>query len=126
MKKKPVVKEYLKCTLTNAEKLAVGEGLARAQQKLRAKQEELKEVQAQVKAEIAKVEADIGLQSSTLANGYEYRNVDCEVRFHDPKQGMKTLVRLDTGEMLQPTRMNSDECQVHLFEQAIEEEEQPA
>ena len=107
-KKKPVTKEYLKCILTDSEKLAVGEGLARAQQKLRSEQDRLKEVQTHIKAEIAKIEAEIGLTSGTLANGYEYRNVEC------------------AGEVLQPTRMSNDECQVHLFEQEVEEEEQPA
>ena len=112
-KKKPVTKEYLKCILTDSEKLAVRNWERKlawdeTRRELRSEQDRLKEVQTHIKAEIAKIEAEIGLTSGTLANGYEYRNVEC------------------AGEVLQPTRMSNDECQVHLFEQEVEEEEQPA
>jgi flagellar motor switch protein FliM len=50
----------------------------------------------------------------------EDRSTDCIVKFHDPSLGFKTIVRLDTGEVIRTEAMSDDERQDNLFEEVDE------
>jgi hypothetical protein len=45
----------------------------------------------------------------------EERMVSCAVRFHTPCEGMKRIIRMDTGEMVREESMTSSEKQLNLF-----------
>jgi hypothetical protein len=50
----------------------------------------------------------------------EDRDIDCLAKFHDPQIGFKTIVRLDTGEIVKTEPMTDDERQDNLFEEVDE------
>lgn len=54
------------------------------------------------------------LARAIRANG-EFRPVDCEWLMHRPNDGFKTLVRADTGEIVQTEPMGQHELQDELF-----------
>lgn len=62
-------------------------------------------------------EKDEFIQKSTLAilDGNEEREVECEVRYHQPQEGIKTIIRKDTGEEWTED-MTADELQEELFD----------
>jgi hypothetical protein len=43
------------------------------------------------------------------------REIECVVEFHKPKQGVKTIIRLDTGEVVREQQMSGGELQEKLF-----------
>ncbi|MDR3799709.1 MAG: hypothetical protein P4K93_16265, partial [Terracidiphilus sp.] len=50
-----------------------------------------------------------------IGNRVEKRMVRCAVQFHTPCEGMKRVVRLDTGEMVREEPMTDSEKQLNLF-----------
>lgn len=59
-----------------------------------------KSVTSQCTAEINAAEAACGVLSNQVADGYEHREVDCEVIFNQPAQGKKTIIRKDSNTLV--------------------------
>jgi hypothetical protein len=53
-----------------------------------------------------------------VASGYEIREVECEVKYHKPEQGKKTIIRKDNNSKI-IEKMTSEEW--NLFNQEQEE-----
>lgn len=53
--------------------------------------------------------------SKAIRERAEMRMVVCAVQFHRPSEGMKRIVRTDTGEVLCEEPMTDGEKQLHLF-----------
>jgi len=70
--------------------------------------EEKKSVVSQYKSQIDALDAELSGISSKVANGYEMRKVECEIKYHLPEQGKKTIIRKDTGEKM-IEKMTSEE-----------------
>ena len=109
------VSEYLRYAFSEEETKAIAKDLALAvTRKIRA-EEEQKSAQAQFKQRIESEIATIGRLSNNINMGWEMRQIDCLVNFHAPKQGLKTIVRLDTGEVVREQKMQGSELQENLF-----------
>ena len=78
-------------------------------------EEEKKAVNSEFKFKTDMLKAEINLLSTKISNGYEMREVDCEVRYHEPESGIKLLIRTDTGEAW-TEKMTHEEW--NLFNQA--------
>ncbi len=117
--------EYLRYDFTPEEFLEHCRKLSRVNQELARFEEEKKRITASLASDQKDKQASVSAQSSLVSNGYEYRNVNCEIRFHDPEKGKKTLVRLDTGEVVKTSFMDGAEMQEPLFETPKAEEDNP-
>lgn len=84
--------------------------------------EEKKAVNSDFKARADMYVAEINLLSGKISNGFESRLTECELKYHFPNDGDKTITRLDTLESW-TERMDSDEW--NLFNQALDSEPQP-
>lgn len=112
------ISEYLKYEFTTEERLVLADELGRANRNLDALKLRKAEVTKRIGSEIAEAESTVNGLSNKVVDGYEYRNIDCEVRFDVPRRGMKTIVRLDTSEIVAEKRMSDEENQMVLkFEQ---------
>jgi hypothetical protein len=85
------------------------------------KTKELKQVTEEKKAsnstytvKINGIKKDCDLLSNQVSDGFEYRAIACEVEYHKPLQGQKTLTRTDTGEVFTESM---DEEDWNLFNQ---------
>lgn len=113
----------LRCEFTDVELLAQGKTLAELSRQAGQLEEEKKRITDDYKARLSGVEADISIFANNIRTGYEFRNVDCTVRLHDPVSGKKRTVRNDTGDDVFIQDMNPDEMQEMLdFEKAQESE----
>lgn len=56
-----------------------------------------KSVTSQCTAEINAAESACAVLSNQVADGYEHREVDCEVIFNQPANGKKTIIRKDSN-----------------------------
>jgi hypothetical protein len=62
--------------------------------------EEKKSVTSQWAAKINEAKASCNNLSFKVADGYEHREVDCEVIFNQPDQGKKTIIRKDSNSLV--------------------------
>jgi uncharacterized FlaG/YvyC family protein len=108
-----IVKEYLKCLLTEKEKTELSAKIAKAISDRSHTEARLKEVSASLKADIAKLDAEISETALQINNGYEYRNVECRMD-KDYRLGTITVTRLDTGEVIRERPMTGEERQMKL------------
>ena len=101
---------YIRCDLTEAERSEATKELSRAiDAKDRADQEKAA-VAADMKSRIERAIADIGRWNRTVRDGYEMRNVDCQV-VYDFTEGVVRTVRTDSGEELESRKMRQEERQ---------------
>ena len=63
---------------------------------------------------VGKLESTISDLTRKLCEGWEYRDIKCKVLWNSPREGIKTLVRLDTGEEVAQEEMTFDEKQESL------------
>lgn len=120
-------KEYLRYDFTDAEKLANAQELGRHVQELRAIERRKAEVTAELSLSVKHKTGLVDEISTQVTNGYIYRDVDCEVHMDTPGDGMKTVIRLDTGENVSVERMSESERQMVLhFYEVLEEKDKAA
>lgn len=91
-----------------------GKTMAHLSSELSDLEEEKKAVASDFKAKIEAKKASISLMGNHINNGYEYREVECEVTMNDPTPGMKTVVRKDTNEVVETIPMESYEMQFKI------------
>jgi len=103
-----VVRQSLKCLLTDEEKQAKAGELAMATTSLEEKEDEKAEVSASFNAAIKELKARCGRVATVVTNGYEYREVECEIE-HDYKDGTITTIRRDTMEVVGQRSMTTEE-----------------
>lgn len=104
----------LRVLFTDKERLELGKQLAEESQKLEQIADDKKTVVADFKSRQTAAEAKIASLSQQVANGYQVKEVKCEMRFDTPEAGKKTLVRLDTSETVEVADMLDIEKQQQL------------
>lgn len=108
-------KHWLRCNLTDEEKLAAGKTQAdKAIEKI-ALENDAKRVGTDFKAKISAVEADLQVLANKISSGYEHRNVVCTEFLGDPEPDKKRIVRDDTGEQVAVHEMSTSELQRELL-----------
>lgn len=110
---------YLRYDFTAPEIHDLSLKLANKTQEKASLESEKKSVTAQYASQISSCVADISSLSNKVANGYEMRKVECEIKYHLPEQGRKTIIRKDTGEK-SVEKMTSEEW--NLWNQYSEEQ----
>lgn len=109
--------EFLKYTFTEAELKEKSTQLALECRNLEEVENEKKQVVADFKSKIEGHNATISRLSNHINSGYEYKNVECEVKMNTPKNGKKTTIRLDTNEKLRVEDMTQEEKQEKIFDE---------
>lgn len=110
--KKNVVEE-LPCPLTDEETLEMSSKLAGLHQQKLEVEGKKKEAVNDFGVRIKKIDAEVHLLSNNIYSGKETRNVECRMDYDWPA-GKKTLVRLDTGEVVREEVISDFERQQHM------------
>lgn len=108
------IDQNLRCALTDHDKIRIADHLARTLQELEQVNDELDGIKADFKGRIEGLEKSSKKSRQILVQGFEFKWVTCKVLYNDPKNGDKTLIRLDTGEVVRIEEMNYGECQENL------------
>lgn len=103
-------KAHLPCKLTQKEIYEAGKSLADALKRKSECEVRLESFKQQVKAEITTAEGEASKFQGLVASEIEYRMVEVEARF-DFKAGRKTIIRMDTGEIIRTENITEDERQ---------------
>jgi hypothetical protein len=109
--------EFLRYDFSEEEIRDRSKKLALSVQQQTQAQEEHKAAASQFKERIESCTSQIGRLSREINSGWEMRNIECAVLFHNPNLGVKTIVRTDTGEVVRTTSMQPSELQENLFEE---------
>lgn len=112
------VTKHLKCLLSDHEIRTMGQDLARSNAQKDEAEERKKAVDAQLKSEIESHATRSLSLARTINNGYQYKDVDCVMRF-DYLTNTVTTVRLDIEklgrhEVIDSRAMTTEERQVEL------------
>jgi len=90
----------LKCLLTEPELQESSKQCAFNLQKVEQLHEEKKQVMKDFGFRIQECTSIVKKCSDNINNGFDYRDVDCEVELAVPKPNKKTITRRDTGEVI--------------------------
>lgn len=108
------VKEFLEYKFTDGEIKEFSQELARCTSEKINIENEKAAVMSQYKAKIDTKAADAERLAGQINTGREYRYIDCEIQMNTPKNGRKTLTRLDTAEIVWEKQMTPEEMQLKL------------
>jgi hypothetical protein len=104
-------------TLTTDDRLVIGDEMAGAAARREQLGEELKEVKEQYKSRVTAAETILQRCQRALNNGWQMVEVPCYWSMDVPNYGQKSIIRTDTGEIVQSEAMsNSDRQEVLEFE----------
>lgn len=95
---KAVEVKNLKYVFTKDEHIAAATELAYANRTLSGLKDQKKTVMANLNSQISAQEEMVNMLVQNVGNGYDYRDVECEIQFHVPERGFKTILRLDVDE----------------------------
>lgn len=113
-KKTLKVKEFLEYQFTDDELKEFSSELARTTQEKSSLEKEKTAVTSEFKAKIDAKAASTENLSRKITNGREHRYIECELAMNTPKNGRKTLTRLDTEEIVWERNMTPEEMQLKL------------
>jgi len=94
---------------TDNELKQLGKRLSECYFELGRTETEKKSVMAEFKAKTDAIDTEIQDLSTKIKDGSELRDVECDVKFHSPKMHEKTIVRLDTGEIVGTIPMEDED-----------------
>jgi len=119
-KKTPVIeikkdRRFLMTKLTADEVAAAADDVARYLDDLTGLEAELTTVKSQFKARIEQCEANIAAKARLVREKKEIRPVDVEERY-DMTECTLTVVRLDTGELIEERPLTGNEKQMKITE----------
>lgn len=100
VEKKKIETRRLKCLLTPEEIDEAGKQCAFNLQKIEQLHEEKKQLTKDCNSRIRECTSIVKKCSDNINNGFDYKNVDCEVELATPKPNKKTITRTDTGEQI--------------------------
>ena len=109
--------EWLKYSFSEAEIKELAKKLAYETRTLEELEDQKKSVVSDFSNKITRVKASLSGLANNINNGYDFRNIDCEVLLNSPEAGQKSIVRLDTGEIVRVEDMTQNEKQEKLFEE---------
>jgi hypothetical protein len=81
--------------------------LANKDKEVKSLMQEKKSVTSQFTAKINEAEASRGKLSNQVSDGFEYRDIDCEVVFNQPTPGKKTIIRKDSNTLVSVEAMTT-------------------
>jgi len=105
---------YLRYDFTKQELLDMAREIGRCGQRIAEKETELTAVKKDLQGQIEGYEAKRQTLSNHLASEFEMRNIDCEIRLHDPAPKKKSIVRVDTNAVVRIEDMAWDELQEEI------------
>ncbi len=99
--------------LTKDELLQAGKDLAKCNADMTDLENKKKEVVADYGTRINRAKADAEVSGRLISTGEEYRDVECDVVIHIETH-TKTIIRPDTGEVVEELKLTNDDLQYEL------------
>ena len=108
--------EYCKYVLNEEEKRDIALTMAQKVSELNQAEDDKKSVMSDFKSRIDGLSAEVNRSATLLNNGYEMRNIKCEV-IPDYESKIFRFIRTDNYEEAKTRKMTSDDLQNQLFKE---------
>lgn len=105
------------CNFTGEEMDAKGDAMSTACLEYDRVEEEKKSASSVYTDQLKALRGEMRQLAGQIRKKGVERPVDCAVQFHTPDVGNKTIIRLDTGEMVKVEPMSAEERQENLFDE---------
>jgi hypothetical protein len=112
-----IITESLEVQLTEKEIRTASKAMAEALRGKGQAEDEIKTFRSQKMAEVTRLEGQIAINAQLVNTEKEFRPVECEVSY-DFAKGVKTTVRMDTGEVVRQEPVTNSDRQMFLDERA--------
>lgn len=111
MERCPVSIEMLECKLTQEELVEAGSKLTQELNRRDTLKSELKTITDRTKGNVTACEGEIEKYRLMVSTQKTMRQVKCRTIYNDPVEGVKSLVRTDSGEVIREQAMTDRECE---------------
>jgi hypothetical protein len=108
------ISKSLLCKLTDEQRKDFGIKLATTLEEVQRVEEEKKRNADHYKDRIGGLQATADELRRKVSTGQEWRDVECTVEFDDPTPGIKSVVRIDNGEVVETKAMTDADKQFVL------------
>lgn len=106
--------ETLRCPLPDVEKMKLAEYLAQVLEDMDNAEADKADYNAGFKSRMESLLKARQAAQESLIRGFTMRPVECKILYNDPALRNKTIVRMDTGEVVRVEEMSEEECQENL------------
>ena len=103
-----VEKRYLRYDFSAVEIHELSLEMANKTQQIQEVEQEKKSVTSSYTSRLNILKESVNSAANKVASGYEIREVECDIEYHKPTQGFKTLTRKDTGVKIEE-KMNAQD-----------------
>lgn len=116
MVEQKTIYRVLKTNFTEKEKLDMAGQIANCIREKKSNEDELASISSQYKSNVKRLEAEIAGFAEKLNTGWEMRRAECfEIR--DYATGNLSVIRKETGEVVEERALTGEERQMGLFEE---------
>jgi hypothetical protein len=103
-----IEKRYLRYDFSAIEVHDLSVEMANKTQQIQNTEQEKKSATSQFTSKLNTLKESVNSIANKVASGYEIREVECDIQYHIPTQGFKTLTRKDDGQKI-VEKMNSED-----------------
>ena len=107
--------EYCKYILSEDEKREIALTMAQKVSEVNQAEDDKKSVMSDFKSRIDGLSAEVNRSATLLNNGYEMRNIKCEI-IPDYTEKVFRFIRVDNGEEAKTRKMTTDDFQMSLVD----------
>jgi hypothetical protein len=107
-------KRTLKYEFPDPEKLEMGKEMAQLDRDIKLLEEEKKSTVSGYVSRINEKEARRTRLSNNIADGFDHREIECEIKYNSPKDGVKQVIRKDSKEVVEEISMTPEELQEEM------------
>jgi hypothetical protein len=116
--------ELVQYNFSNEELRLLGEQLARESEMSADLRDKKKELAASISVAIKESDGRVGDLARKINQRHEMRDAECTALMNTPRVGVKSIVRVDTGEVIREDRMTVDELQEKFAFDAPKEDDE--
>ncbi len=112
--------QSLKCEFTSEELLDLADEMTQKMDTREKKQGEFDSIKKQYNGELSTLDEEVRVKQRLIRDKYEFRAIPCQIE-RDYNTKTFTLIRLDSGEIVEQRKLRTSELQRRMFNEACAE-----
>ena len=112
--------QSLKCEFTSEELLDLADEMTQKMDTREKKQGEFDSIKKQYNGELSTLDEEVRVKQRLIRDKYEFRAIPCQIE-RDYNTKTFTLIRLDSGEIVEQRKLRASELQRRMFNEACAE-----
>lgn len=114
------IKESVKYRFADHELITIARDQARLMSDMRSAEEAFDQIKADHKSKVTRIDTEVSDCTRRITHGYEMRTVECLSLKYRPDKDTVMYVRTDNGKVIRKRKLDADEKQLTITDQAPE------